>query len=78
MSTKSIALRVLIKKFQALGYDGPYSGGRHQFMVKGPHKIRIPNPHGTREVHISLLREILRQANIPFDVWERASKASDT
>jgi hypothetical protein len=36
----------LDKKLKELGYSGPFSGGRHQFMIKGKKKIRISNPHG--------------------------------
>ena len=43
---KPISRRELIRKFQALGWDGPFSGGKHSFMIKGAHKVRIPNPHG--------------------------------
>ncbi len=70
MPPKTISLKVLIKKFRQLGFDGPFSGGRHQFMVQGALKVRIPNPHGNKEIHISLLREILRQAGISWDKWE--------
>ncbi|MGI0025783.1 MAG: hypothetical protein ACREA4_11665, partial [Nitrososphaera sp.] len=28
-----------------LGFEGPYSGGKHPFMVKGEIALRIPNPH---------------------------------
>src|SRR4030042_533558 len=52
----------LILKFKTLGYSGPFSGGRHQFMINGQKKIRIPNPHGSGDIHVSLLKEILRQA----------------
>jgi len=38
----SISRRELIRKFKTLGYSGPFSGGRHQFMIKGKQKIRIP------------------------------------
>jgi len=55
-----------------LGFSGPFSGGRHQFMVKGSKKIRIPNPHGRGEIHISLLKEIVRQASIEWEDWEDA------
>jgi hypothetical protein len=34
----------LIRGLKRFGYDGPFSGGRHQFMVKGNLTIRIPNP----------------------------------
>ena len=46
----SISRRELIRKFKALGFSGPYSGGRHQFMIRGRQKIRIPNPHGSSDV----------------------------
>ncbi len=41
-------------------------------MVKGTLKLRIPNPHGSNEIHISLLREILRQGGIDIEAWEQA------
>jgi predicted RNA binding protein YcfA (HicA-like mRNA interferase family) len=53
-----------------LGFNGPYSGGRHQFMSKGSLKVRIPNPHQQKDVEISLLEEILRQAGITKEEWE--------
>lgn len=68
---KSIAWRKLVKKFRQLGFDGPYSGGRHFFMIKNGLKVRIPNPHG-QDVSGSLLAEILRQAGISSDQWNRA------
>jgi hypothetical protein len=40
-----ISRKDFIKKFRSLGFSGPYSGGRHQFMMKGELKIRVPNPH---------------------------------
>ncbi len=61
----------LIRKFRVLGWEGPLSGGRHQFMKRGSHKVRIPNPHGSG-IDVSLLREILRQAGISHDDWNNA------
>ncbi|MBI5675883.1 MAG: type II toxin-antitoxin system HicA family toxin [Nitrospirae bacterium] len=66
-----ITRKELIRKFKALGYAGPFSGGRHQFMIKGGKKIRIPNPHGSGDIHISLVKEILRQAGISIDEWDK-------
>jgi predicted RNA binding protein YcfA (HicA-like mRNA interferase family) len=48
----------LITKLKANGFNGPFSGGKHQFMVKGALKLRIPNPHKNNEIGISLLKEI--------------------
>ena len=58
----------LVKYLQALGFEGPYSGGKHQFMVKGLVRLRIPNLH-QRDVGKELLSRILRQAGISRDTW---------
>ncbi len=60
----AISRRKLIRKFRALGYTGPFSGGKYQFMKKDRQKIRIPNPHGSQEISLDLVKEILRQAGI--------------
>jgi len=59
----------LIRKFRGLGYSGPFSGGKHQFMIKGSQKIRIPNPH-VGNISASLVKEILRQAGISSQEWD--------
>jgi len=66
-----ISRKELIRKFRTLGYSGPFSGGRHQFMVKGRQKVRIPNPH-LGDINVGLLKEILRQAEISSEEWDRA------
>lgn len=65
---KNISLRKLIQKFRKLGFDGPYSGGRHLFMIKGNLKVRIPNPH-KGDISQHLVAEILRQAGIISKEW---------
>jgi hypothetical protein len=37
--------RTLIRKLKNLGFEGPYAGGKHQYMLKEQHKLVIPNPH---------------------------------
>ena len=66
----ALSRKELIRKFRALGFSGPFSGGRHQFMVKGTQKIRIPNPH-VGDIGLSLLKELLRQAGISSEEWDR-------
>lgn len=63
--------RELVKRLKRLGFEGPYSGGRHQFMVKETLKLRIPNPHKSQDISDSLLNEILRQAGIPRSDFEK-------
>ncbi len=60
----------LIRALRSLGFEGPYSGGRHQYMVKGELKLYIPNPHGS-EIGRALLGRILKQANINRSEWEQ-------
>lgn len=69
--SKSISWRKLIQKFRTLGFDGPFSGGRHLFMVKDELKIHIPNPHRA-DISKHLVGEILRQAGISVKEWEDA------
>jgi len=59
----------LIRKLKVLGWEDPLSGGKHQFMRKGTHKVHVPNPHGSSTIGRGLLREILRQAGIEEDSW---------
>jgi predicted RNA binding protein YcfA (HicA-like mRNA interferase family) len=40
-----IRRRELIRYLKQLGFEGPYSGGKHQFMVKDDITVRLPNPH---------------------------------
>ncbi len=68
----AISRRKLIKKFKALGYTGPFSGGKHQFMKKDSKKIRIPNPHGNQEISLALVKAILKQASISDEEWDNA------
>ena len=65
----ALSRKDLIRKFRALGYSGPFSGGKHQFMIKGSQKIRIPNPH-VGDMSASLVKEILRQAGISSQEWD--------
>jgi len=61
----------LVRVFRALGFEGPFSGGKHQFMVRGSVTVRIPNPHQA-DIGRELLSRILRQAGVEREDWERA------
>ena len=68
----SIARRDLVRRLRALGFEGPFSGGRHQFMIKGRQKIRIPNPH-RQNIDMALVNEVLRQAGISRQAWDETA-----
>jgi hypothetical protein len=61
----------LVRSLHALGFDGPFSGGRHQFMVRGEVVLRVPNPH-QGDIGRELLARILRQGRITREEWESA------
>ena len=64
-----IKRRDLIRYLRLAGFEGPYSGGRHQFMLREDTTIWIPNPH-QGDIGRDLLARILRQASISRDEWE--------
>ncbi len=59
----------LIYYLRQLGFDGPYSGGNHQFMKKDLLKVRLPNPHQA-DIGKTLLSNISKQANVERKIWE--------
>jgi len=65
-----IKRRDLIAALRRAGFEGPESGGKHQYMSRANLSLRIPNPH-RQEIRQNLLAEILRQAGISREEWER-------
>lgn len=61
--------RHLIAALRKLGFDGPYSGGKHQFMTRGNVVLTIPNPH-RGDIGLSLLKVILQQGGVSRSEWE--------
>jgi predicted RNA binding protein YcfA (HicA-like mRNA interferase family) len=60
--------RELVQRLQALGFEGPYAGGRHPQMRKGDLTLIIPNPH-EGDIGVGLLSRLLRQANLSRAEW---------
>lgn len=61
----------LIKGLRRLGWDGPDSHSRHEYMRKTGHPpLTLPNPHRQNDVGVDLLRRILRQAGISREEWQ--------
>jgi predicted RNA binding protein YcfA (HicA-like mRNA interferase family) len=65
-----IAWRDLIRALQAAGFEGPYPGKRHPFMLRGAQKLILPNPHRS-DIGTTLLHNVLKQAGISRDDWEK-------
>jgi len=50
--------RLFIRRLRKLGFDGPYSGTRHQFMVYEQHRLAVPS---NAEYSVPQLRMMLRE-----------------
>ncbi|MBI2217791.1 MAG: type II toxin-antitoxin system HicA family toxin [Candidatus Rokubacteria bacterium] len=63
-----VSRRELIQRLRRLGFEGPFTGGRHQFMVRKEVRLILPNPH-RQELSTDLLIRILRQAGVSREEW---------
>jgi len=71
--------RDFIHRLQQLGFEGPFSGARHQFLVYKTHRLAIPS---NTEYSVPQLRMMLREAEeilgreITVDEWDRLRRRS--
>ncbi|HEY2291349.1 MAG TPA: type II toxin-antitoxin system HicA family toxin [Thermoanaerobaculia bacterium] len=63
-----VSRRELIQRLRQLGFEGPFTGGRHEFLVRGSVRLILPNPH-RQEISTDLLARILRQAGVSREDW---------
>ena len=65
-----------IHRLRKLGFDGPYSGSCHQFMVYQQHRLTIPS---NTEYSVSQLRLMIRELgdiigrSITIEEWDSLS-----
>jgi len=66
--------REFIKRLRKVGFDGPYSGARHQFMVYEEQRLAIPS---NKEYSVPQLRMLLDEVveitgrPITADEWHK-------
>ncbi len=70
-SLNPVSKRELVRKLKGLGFEGPFPGGKHQWMRRGGLRLTIPNPH-RGAIDPRLIRRILGQAGISLDEWTSA------
>ena len=64
--------RDFVKKLRRIGFEGLYSGTRHQFMVYGQHRLTIPS---NDEYCVPQLRmmigevEVILEREITLEEW---------
>jgi predicted RNA binding protein YcfA (HicA-like mRNA interferase family) len=59
----------LVRRLRQLGFEGPFAGGKHQFMLGRGRRLIVPNPHAG-DIGPALLARILRQAGVSRGQWE--------
>jgi len=66
--------RVFMKRLRQLGFEGPYSGTRHQLMIYGSQRLTIPS---NAEYSVPQLRMMLDEVeaiagySFTADEWNR-------
>lgn len=68
-----ISWQELVRRLRALGFEGPYAGGRHPQMRRDNVTVIIPNPH-EGDIGVGLLQRLLRQAGVSRDEWSSHEK----
>jgi len=58
-----------VRRLKRLGFDGPFSGGKHEYLIRRNMRLTIPNPH-RGDIRPSFLAQILNEAGIRRDEWE--------
>lgn len=53
--------RDFIRKLRNLGFDGPFSGSRHQFMIYKQHRLAIPS---NSEYSVAQLRMMTQEVEV--------------
>lgn len=63
-----------IRRLRKLGFDGPFSGTRHQFMIYEHYRLAIPS---NAEYSVPQIRMMIREVEnivgheIPVNEWNR-------
>ena len=68
MSLSPISREELVRRLKQADFDGPFTGGKHEFMRKGNLRVPLPNPH-RGDIGVPLLSRILKQAGVSREHW---------
>jgi predicted RNA binding protein YcfA (HicA-like mRNA interferase family) len=63
-----VSRRKLIQRLHELGFEGPFSGGKHPQMKRGDLTFIIPNEH-EGDIGPGFLSRLLRQAGVSREEW---------
>jgi hypothetical protein len=62
-----VSRRELVGKLKHLGFEGPFAGGKHQWMRRGTFRLTIPN--SSWWCHRSWLRPAIATPGISVNEW---------
>ncbi len=66
--------REFVRRVLKLGFEGPFSGARHEFLVLHGHRLAIPS---NAEYSVPQLRMLIREVEgilgleITLDLWDK-------
>jgi predicted RNA binding protein YcfA (HicA-like mRNA interferase family) len=63
-----VSRRKFIQRLRELGFEGPFSGGKHPQMKRGDLTFIIPNEH-EGDIGPGFLSRLLRQAGVSREEW---------
>ncbi len=66
-----IKRRDLIATLKKFGFHGPYKGSKHDHMVRGTQRLKIPNEHH-QDISLDLHKRIVAEADIDPREWRDA------
>jgi hypothetical protein len=71
-----ISRKVLVRRLEKLGFEGPFPGGRHDFMRRSSDRLKLALPRAdakSREIGVELQKRILREIGISTSEWTALS-----
>lgn len=66
-----VSWKEFVKRMRVIGFEGPFAGGKHPFMIRGDVVLTIPNLH-RKEIGVALLSRILKEADISRTEWDKS------
>lgn len=68
-----VSRKELIRRLGKLGFNGPFIGSGHEYMIRGILRVKLQNPHHGQDISVDLLARILRDAEISREEWFSAA-----
>ena len=50
-----VSRREFVRRMMRLGFAGPFSGGRHEFLLRGDRRLIVSNPHRGNTAQITFV-----------------------